>query len=135
EGRGMLAGEDPEAASTRLQEALALWRGPALADLTEEFAVRESARLEERRLEALEARIEAELALGRHAGLVAELEALTAAHPLRERFCAPRMLALLRRGRQADARAAYRAARRTLLDGLGIEPGPELRELERAVLA
>ena len=118
-----------------LAEALRLWRGPALADLAFESFVRpEAERLEGLRLVVLERRLEAELALGRHAGLVAELEALVAAHPLRERFRAQLMVALYRSNRQADALAAYRAARETLVDELGIEPGAELRELEQAIL-
>ena len=96
--------QQPERAAGLLREALALWRGPALADLaTESFAQREIARLEEARLEALELRIEAELASGRHTELVAELQELAAAHPLRERVHGQLMLALYRSGRQADA--------------------------------
>ena len=93
-------------------EALALWRGPALADVAfEPFAQAEAARLEERRLAALEARIDADLDTGRHAEVAAELEALVAEHPHRERLRAQQMLALYRAGRQADALAAYRDAR------------------------
>ena len=95
----------------------------------------ELARLEELRLAALEDRLEADLALGRHAELVAELEALVAEHPLRERLRGHLMLALYRSGRQAEALAVYRATRRALVDELGIEPGRALRELERAILA
>ena len=135
EGRAALEGGDPAAAEGALREALALWRGPALADfLYEPFAQTEIARLEELRTVALEERIEADLALGRHAELVSELEALVAAQPLRERPRAQLMLALYRSGRQADALAAYRAARETLVEELGIDPGPELRELEAAIL-
>src|SRR5918996_1434670 len=135
EGRELLAGGDLAAASTVLREALALWRGPALADFVyEPFAQTEIARLEELRLDAVEARIDADLALGRHADLVAELEALVHAHPLREHPRAQLMLALYRSGRQAEALAAYRAARELLVEELGIEPGPELRELEGAIL-
>ena len=94
----------------------------------------EAARLEEARLAALEERIEADLAFGRHAELVAELEALTREHPLRERLRAQQMLALYRAGRQADALAAYRDARERLVEELGVEPGPALRRLEQAVL-
>ncbi len=120
---------------TALREALALWRGPALADfIYEPFAQTEIARLEELRLVALEERIEADLALGRHVELVAELEALVDSQPLRERPRAQLMLALYRSGRQADALAAYRAARDTLVEELGVEPGPQLKELEAAIL-
>jgi DNA-binding SARP family transcriptional activator len=135
EGRTALQAEAPELAETSLREALALWRGPALADFAyEPFAQTEIARLEELRTVVLEERIEADLALGRHAELVAELEALVQAQPHRERPRAQLMLALYRSGRQADALAAYRSARDVLVDELGIEPGPELRELEGAIL-
>ncbi len=135
DGRAALEGGDPAAAEGALREALALWRGPALADfLYEPFAQTEIARLEELRTVTLEERIEADLALGRHAELVSELEALVAAQPLRERPRAQLMLALYRSGRQADALAAYRTARETLVEELGIDPGPELRELEAAIL-
>ena len=135
EGRETLGAGDPTAASSLLREALALWRGPALADFTyEPFAQTEIARLEELRLVALEERIGADLALGRHAELGSELEALVEAQPLRERPRAQLMLALYRSGRQADALAAYRDARETLVEELGIEPGPELRKLEAAIL-
>jgi predicted ATPase/DNA-binding SARP family transcriptional activator len=119
----------------RFRDALALWRGPALADLAfEPFAQTEIARLEELRLAALEGRVDADLADGRHAELVGELEALVEAHPLRERFAAQLLTALYRSGRQADALAAYAAARARLVDGLGLEPGPELRQLQRRIL-
>ena len=135
EGRAALEGDDPVAAEGALREALALWRGPALADfLYEPFAQTEIARLEELRTAVLEERIDADLALARHAELVSELEALVQAQPLRERPRAQLMLALYRSGRQADALAAYRAARETLVEELGIDPGPELRELEAAIL-
>ncbi|HEU5490978.1 MAG TPA: BTAD domain-containing putative transcriptional regulator [Gaiellaceae bacterium] len=135
EGRAALAGGDPVAAEGAMREALGLWRGPALADfLYEPFAQTEIARLEELRTVVLEERIEADLALGRHAELVSELEALVQAQPLRERPRAQLMLALYRSGRQADALAAYRATRETLVGELGIDPGPELRELEAAIL-
>jgi predicted ATPase/DNA-binding SARP family transcriptional activator len=115
-------------------EALALWRGPALADLsTEEFAQADAARLEEARVAAVESRIAAELDAGRHDALVAELEALVAAHPHRERLRAQQMIALYRSGRQADALAAYRDAR-AALDELGLEPSAELRLLEQRIL-
>ena len=135
EGRESLAAGDPAAASTIIREALALWRGPALADFTyEPFAQTEIARLEELRVVALEERIDADLALGRQAELVSELEAFVDAQPLRERPRAQLMLALYRSGRQADALAAYRAARDTLVEELGVEPGPQLKELEAAIL-
>jgi DNA-binding SARP family transcriptional activator len=125
----------PEAAAKLLREALALWRGPALADLAHEsFAQSEILRLEELRLVALEGRIDADLALGRAAELVAELEALAGEHPLRERLRAQLMLALYRSGRQAEALQVYRQTRRLLVEELGIEPSPALQELERAIL-
>ena len=121
--------------STKLLEALALWRGPALADLAREPALQmEIARLEELRLSAVEQRIDAELDLGGHAELVRELEALVAEHPLRERLRGQLILALYRSGRQAEALETYRETRRVLVEELGIEPSPELRELERAIL-
>jgi predicted ATPase/DNA-binding SARP family transcriptional activator len=132
--RALADGRRLEAAQA-LRDALALWRGPALADLAyEPFAQTEVARLEELRLGAIEKRVEADLALGRHADLVAELEALVAENPLREGFRRQLMLALYRSGRQAEALAAYQDARRTLLDELGIEPGPSLQRLERGIL-
>jgi YVTN family beta-propeller protein len=135
EGREALDRDDPGAAAERLREALDIWRGPPLADLAyESFAQNEIGRLEEARLAALEARIDAELALGRHAALVAELEALVAEHPTRERFRGQLMLALYRSGRQGDALESYRDAQRTLDRELGLEPGPELQRLERAIL-
>ena len=128
------AAEPPEAAE-KLREALALWRGPALADFAyEPFAQAAIGRLEEVHLLAVEMRIDADLALGRHAALVAELDALAAEHPLRERLRGQLMLALYRSGRQAEALAAYQSARSTLVDELGIEPGSALQELERAIL-
>jgi len=136
EGHRALGDRAPERAARVLREALSLWRGPALADLAfEAFAQAEIARLEEERLAALEARIEADLALGRHAELAGELAQLLAAHPLRERLHGLLMLSLYRSGRQADALQAYRDARDVLVEQLAIEPGPELRELERAILA
>jgi DNA-binding SARP family transcriptional activator/tetratricopeptide (TPR) repeat protein len=127
---------DPATAATRLREALALWRGPPLAEFAyEPFAQLEIARLEEQRLLAVEARIDADLALGHDDSLVPELEALVAAEPFRERFRCQLLLALYRSGRQADALAAYRAARETLVEELGIEPGPDLRALQQAILA
>jgi DNA-binding SARP family transcriptional activator len=128
-------GVGPEQAAATLREALALWRGPALADFAyEPFAQAEIVRLEELRLTALEWRIEADLAIGRHSELVGELEGLVGKHPLRERFRGLLMLALYRSGRQAEALDAYQAARRALVDELGIDPSPALQELERAIL-
>jgi YVTN family beta-propeller protein len=124
-----------EEAAAVLAEALALWRGSVLADFTfDPFAGGEIARLNELRLEALELRIDADLALGRHAAATAELEALAAEHPLRERLQRQRMLALYRCGRQSEALAVYRETRALLVDELGIEPSPETRELHEAVL-
>ena len=115
--------------------ALALWRGQPLSDLAyEPFAQAEIARLEELRLACLEARIDEDLAHGRDAALVAELEALVSEHPLRERLRAQLMLALYRSGRQAEALAAYQQARAALVEELGIEPGRQLRELHQAIL-
>jgi DNA-binding SARP family transcriptional activator/class 3 adenylate cyclase len=133
-GQAMAAG-DPAGASEALGRGLAMWRGPPLADLAfEPFAQAAAARLEEQRLAALESRIEADLALGRAAELIGELGALVAEHPLRERIRSSLVLALYRAGRQAEALEAYRAARRALVEDLGIEPSPELAELERAIL-
>jgi YVTN family beta-propeller protein len=136
EGQSALQEGDARTAAARLREALDLWRGPPLADFAyESFAQSEIARLEEARLAALEERIEAELALGEHARRVGELEALVREHPLRERFLGQLMLALYRSGRQADALESYRIARRRLVEELGLEPGRDLQELERAILA
>jgi DNA-binding SARP family transcriptional activator len=135
EGRSLYTRGLAADASERLREAVALWRGPPLADFAyESFAQAAIARLEEVRLSAVELRIDADLAVGRHDELVGELEALVAEHPLRERLRRDLMLALYRSGRQAEALDAYQAARLTLLDGLGIEPGTALRELEGAIL-
>ena len=135
EGRRALAGGEPEQVAASLSAALALWRGPALAEfVSEPFSVTEGARLEKLRLAALEDRIDAELALGRHADVVVELESLVVRHPLRERLRGQLMVALYRSGRQADSLAVYSETRRILVEELGIEPSRELRELERAVL-
>jgi DNA-binding SARP family transcriptional activator/Tfp pilus assembly protein PilF len=132
---GARIAEDPAERAALLREALALWRGPALADLRyEAIAETEGARLDEERLVALEERLDAELALGLDERLIGELEQLTTAHPLRERFHEQLMLALYRSGRQADALAAFRRARRMLRAELGIEPGHGLRRLEQAIL-
>jgi predicted ATPase/DNA-binding SARP family transcriptional activator len=120
-------------AERRFHEALALWRGPPLAEFEEGFARAEGGRLEELRLSTLEERVDADLARGRHTELVGELEALVAAHPHRERLRGQLMLALYRSGRQAEALAAYRDAR-LALDELGLEPSEHLRLLERQIL-
>ena len=135
-GRAALeAGRYTEAAET-LREALALWRSPVLADLADYAFIRpEAARLEELRLAALEARIDADLALGRHDALTAELEHLAGEHPLREQLHGQLMLALYRCGRQAEALAAYRRARDLLADQLGIDPGEPLQHLHGSILA
>ena len=128
-------GGEAERRSALLREALALWRGPPLAELAfEPFAHIEIARLEEMRTAAREELIEAELELGRHSALVGELETLVTEHPLRERLRGQLMLALYRSGRQVEALEAYRRARETLVDELGIEPSPDLQRLEQSIL-
>jgi YVTN family beta-propeller protein len=128
--------EAPDGAAALLRGALKLWRGAALADLAEEpFARAEIARLEEQRLAALEDRIDADLALGRHSSVVAELDGLVRTHPYRERLRGQLMLALYRSGRQADALDAYRDARSVLAEQLGLEPGHDLKDLERRILS
>lgn len=132
---GPTAAERPAAALSMLDEALGLWRGPALAEFADDgFARPEALRLEQLRLTAIEARVEARLALGQHAAVTGELEAYIERHPYRERPRAQLMLALYRSGRQADALAAYQAFRELLANDLGLAPGPELRALERDVL-
>jgi DNA-binding SARP family transcriptional activator/pimeloyl-ACP methyl ester carboxylesterase len=134
-GRDALAERRYEPAAEQLRDALALWRGPALAEFGDEaFARTEGARLEALRAAAREERIQADLELGNPADLVAELEPLVAQHPLREQLRAQLMLALYRAGRQADALAVYHDARRALADELGIEPSQALRDLERRIL-
>jgi DNA-binding SARP family transcriptional activator/class 3 adenylate cyclase len=134
-GREALDGNDAQSAAETLGQALALWRGPALADFAfEPFAQGAIGRLEELRLVALENRVEADLDLGRHADLVGELEDVVRANPLRERPRAQLILALYRSGRQAEALEAYQETRRALVEELGIDPSPSLQELERAVL-
>jgi predicted ATPase/DNA-binding SARP family transcriptional activator len=136
DGRRWLETGRADQAATALGEALALWRGAPLAELAAlPFARAEMARLEEARLAALELRLEADLAVGRHGELVAELEQLTSLHPWRERLHAHLMLALYRSGRQADALEAYRRARNVLVEQLGIEPAAELHDLHQAILA
>ena len=135
EGSGELGAGKPQVAIALLEQALALWRGPPLADVAgEPFADGEIARLEDLRAAALEQLIEAKLELGRHAEVVPRLEALIREHPYRERLRAHLMLALYRSERQADALQAYQDARNTLVGDLGIEPGERLRELEHAIL-
>lgn len=127
---------EPARAAELLREALALWSGAPLADLEyEAFAQAEIARLEELRLTVLEERIEADLSAGGHRAALGELEALVAAHPLRERLTGQLMLALYRSGRQAEALDVYQSTRRALVDQLGLEPTPALQSLERAILA
>jgi DNA-binding SARP family transcriptional activator len=122
-------------ASSRLRSGLSLWRGDVLADFAyASFAQDAIARLDGLRTVALESAVEAELALGRHAELIPEIKALVKRHPLSEHLHAQLMLALYRSGRQAEALGVYRAARRVLVDQLGIEPSEELRELERQIL-
>jgi DNA-binding SARP family transcriptional activator/DNA-binding beta-propeller fold protein YncE len=134
-GRDALREGNSSKAASLLREALVLWRGAPLAGLEgEPFARDAAARLDDLRLAAVELRVEADLALGRHEALVGELERLVSEYPFREGLRRQLMLALYRSGRQADALAAYRSARRTFMDELGVEPGPELRELETAVL-
>ena len=134
-GARALADGRLDIAAMEFRGALELWRGPALADLADEPCARTvAARLDELRLVALERAIDADLACGRDAELIAELEALTAQHPLHERFRAQQMVALYRCGRQADALEAFQRARRTLVTELGIEPGAALRDAQRAIL-
>jgi DNA-binding SARP family transcriptional activator/class 3 adenylate cyclase len=133
-GRALDEGRPDEAAAL-FADALALWRGPVLADLADEpFITADATRLAELRLVTTERRVEAELALGHHAEVTGELEALVQQHPLRERLWAHLMVALYRSGRQADALAAYQRVRTVLAEELGLEPTPELRRLETAVL-
>jgi class 3 adenylate cyclase len=124
----------PQQRVTQLRAALALWRGPALADVQLEHTSDEAARLEELRVAAWEDRLEAELELGRHSQAIGELESFVSKQPLRERPVGLLMLALYRAGRQADALETYRRARETLVEELGIDPSPELQRLEQAIL-
>jgi YVTN family beta-propeller protein len=127
--------DSAEKRAALLREALELWRGPPLADLSyEDFAQPAIARLGEARMVALEERIDADLSRGRHAAVAGELEELLTQNPLRERLRGQLMLALYRSGRQADALAVYQEGRRTLVEELGVEPGPELRALQRRIL-
>src|SRR5919106_987988 len=136
EGRRLLGEGRAEEAARTLRSALELWRGEPLGDLAGEgFLAGALPRLEEARLEVLESRIAADLAAGRDRELVGELRDLVRAAPLRERFRAQLMTALSGAGRQAEALEAYAEARRDLVDGLGLEPGPELQMLQKAILA
>src|SRR2546426_3124445 len=135
EGRRVLGAGSPRLATRTLLEALALWRGPALADFAHEsFAQPEIGRLEAVHLSALATRIDADLALGRHEELVGELEALVAENPLQERLRGQLMLALYRAGRQADALEVYRQTRELLQGELGLDPSRALQSLERSIL-
>ena len=135
DGRRSFARGEPGPAAEKVKEALALWRGPALADFAyESFALAEIGRLEELRLAASEERIEANLALGRHAEVVAELDALVARQPLRERLRGQLMVALYRSDRQAEALEVYRRGRQALAEELGLAPGQALQGLERQIL-
>jgi DNA-binding SARP family transcriptional activator len=135
DGRSALAAGNYYRAAQQLRQALALWRGPALGELAyEPFARPEVERLEEQRLAALEERIEAELALGRHSALIGELESLSRKHPLRERLRGQLILALYRCGRQVEALEAYRETRQHLVNELGIDPSPAMQRLEQAIL-
>ena len=132
-----LAEREPDGGgpSGAAQAALELWRGTPLADVADEpFARPEIRRLEELRLRAIEHTIDAELDAGRHGEAIARLEGLIAEHPLRESLRAKRMLALYRAGRQSEALDAYRQARETLIEEIGVEPGPELQQLQAAIL-
>jgi DNA-binding SARP family transcriptional activator len=135
EGRRLRASDDAEGAAETLSRALSLWRGPPLADLTyvEAFS-QDVSRLEEMRWTCLEDRIDADLAAGRHAQLIPDLEDLTHRYLLRERACGLLMLAYYRSGRQADALHAFRRLRATLVGDLGLEPSPALAQLERSIL-
>src|SRR5918995_3607413 len=134
-GAKAVAESDPAGAAATLADALSLWRGAPLADLAEEPSLRgQIARLEELRLSAIERRIAAELAIGRHSTMVSELEALTSCYPLRERLWAHLMLALYQGGRQAEALDAFQRARQVLQDELGADPSAELQHLNQQIL-
>ncbi|MGC5335117.1 AfsR/SARP family transcriptional regulator, partial [Micromonospora sp. DT62] len=135
EGRHATTTNNPTRAAQHLTEALNLWRGRALADLVETGTCwSELAAIEDERLSALEDRLDAELACGRHREITPELEILTATEPMRERLCHQFMLALYRSGRQVDALRVYRRTREALVDGLGLEPGRSLQELQQRIL-
>ncbi|HEY3872464.1 MAG TPA: BTAD domain-containing putative transcriptional regulator [Actinocrinis sp.] len=138
EGRDALVANRPDQAAALLRAALAVWRGPAMADVasaagpTLGLAI---ARLEESRMAVLEHRLEADLQLGRHAELIGELQTLVARHPLRENLRGKYMIALYRAGRQYDALATYRELRRNVVEELGLDPGPQLQAVHQAILA
>ena len=135
EGREAAAAGDPATAARLLRQALALWRGRALAEFTDQpFAQAEATRLEELRESTREDLVDAELALGHHHDLIGELEAMVASHPLHERRWAQLLLARYRDGRQAEALEGFRALRRTLRDELGVDPSPELQDLHDRIL-
>jgi DNA-binding SARP family transcriptional activator len=134
-GRDNMRRGDWATASEHLRTALSLWRGPALMDVPSDPLVsRERPRLDEMRLQALEARIDADLRLGRHAALAAELRRLTVLEPLRERLHIALMIALYRSGQQAAAVSAYRHARQTLVSETGLEPGALIQQLHQKIL-
>jgi predicted ATPase/DNA-binding SARP family transcriptional activator len=136
EGRAALRAGDAERAASKLREALSLWRGEPFTEFADQsWSVSEAARLERLHEDALEDRLEADLALGRHAEVGTELEAIVEEHPFRERMWGQLMLALYRSGRQADALDAYRRAREALADQYGLDPGPELQQLEARILS
>ena len=135
EGRIELTAGRPQQTVRLIRRGMAMWRGPPLANLADEpFAAGEIARLEERRVAAIELGVEARLEVGHHVELVAELQRLVDEHPGRERFACQLMLALYRCGRQAESLEIYSRARAALIDSVGLEPGPELRELQAAIL-
>ncbi|MBW3607656.1 MAG: tetratricopeptide repeat protein [Actinobacteria bacterium] len=135
DARRALGAGDARRAAKLLREALAMWRGPALADVAyEPFAQAEIRRLEELRLAAIEVRVDADLQLGRHSDVISELEAAVIRHPTRERLVGQLMTALYRAGRQADALEAYQRARSSLATDLGLEPGPSLKALHTQIL-
>ena len=135
EGRRLLASGEAEKSAAVLRDALALWRGPALADQRDRaFAQPDAMRLDNSRLDALEERIEADLACGRHGSLAAELRGLVGAHPLRERLWRQRMLAEYRSGQPAEALRTCRELRRMMVEQLGLDPSIEVSRLETAIL-
>ena len=135
DGRQAIADDAPEQGAELLRAAQSLWRGRALADLAEAgYRWSELTAIEDERLSTVEDRLDAELVCGRHREITPELEVLTATEPLRERLCQQFMLALYRSGRQADALRVYRRTREALIDTVGLEPGPELQELQRRIL-
>jgi predicted ATPase/DNA-binding SARP family transcriptional activator len=134
QARDARAAGDLDDARRLVREGLALWRGPAYADIAQPFAEAEAARLEGQRIAAIELAAEVDLVLGRHDEVLEELPALVAEHPLRESLRGHLMLALYRSGRQSDALAAYDDVREQLADELGLDPGPQLQELRQRIL-